>query len=407
MNTRTPLESPGGTVVLSVSFNPDCSLFAVGLNTGFRVFDSDPCNLRTTREFNAGVGLIQLLGSTNYFGLVGGGRQPKFAANKLVVWDDMRSKTGLEISCLTPVRGVQLSKEQIVVILQNSVRVYKFSRNPSLLSVYETANNPWGLCCLSPVRMAFPGRTTGHVHLVEIATGNVSIIPAHTSAVKAMQLSSDGELLATASETGTLIRVFATSNCARLVELRRGIDPATIFSLAFNPPGTMLACTSDKSTLHIFDVPSSKKAGHPQSQQQQQPLDQSVTNSGSSATPTNANDGRGRWGILSRIPMMPRVFSDVYSFASAPFDVDNEDENTDSPTGRRSSRLSGPPMSDSTTLGTSRPPKGVIGWVGENTLVVVGAGRDARWEKFAVVQEGPEGKRYCVREGWKRYLGGP
>lgn len=104
---------------------------------------------------------------------------------------------------------------------------------------------------------------------------------------------------------------------------------------------------------------------------------------------------------------MPRVFSDVYSFASAPFDVDNEGENTDSPTGTRSGGLGRQPMSDSTTLGTSKPPKGVIGWVGENTLVVVGAGRDARWEKFAVVKEGPEGKRYCVREGWKRYLGGP
>src|SRR5690606_27671723 len=160
-----------------------------------------------------------------------------------------------------------------------------FAKPPNLLSAYETANNPWGLCCLSPKRLAFPGRTTGHVQLVETTTGNVSIIPAHTSAVKAIQLSPDGELLATASETvcppppphletenplpilkcpltpaqGTLIRVFATSNCARLVELRRGIETATIFSLAFNPPGTMLACTSDKSTLHIFDVPHPKR----------------------------------------------------------------------------------------------------------------------------------------------------
>ena len=85
-------------------------------------------------------------------------------------------------------------------MLQNSVRVYRFAKPPNLLSAYETANNPWGLCCLSPKRIAFPGRTTGHVQLVEIATGNVSIIPAHTSAVKAVQLSPDGEMLATASE---------------------------------------------------------------------------------------------------------------------------------------------------------------------------------------------------------------
>jgi len=98
-----------------------------------------------------------------------------------------------------------------VVVLQNSVRVYKFAKPPNLLSAYETANNPWGLCCLSPKRIAFPGRTTGHVQLVEIATGNVSIIPAHTSAVKAIQLSPDGELLATASETVGFHQRYLTS----------------------------------------------------------------------------------------------------------------------------------------------------------------------------------------------------
>lgn len=117
-----------------------------------------------------------------------------------MLWDDSKSKPGLEISALTPVRGVQLSKERIVLVLQNSVRVFKFAKPPSLLSAYETANNPWGICCLSSRQIAFPGRTTGHVQLVEITTGNVSIIPAHSSALRTMQFSPDGDLLATASE---------------------------------------------------------------------------------------------------------------------------------------------------------------------------------------------------------------
>jgi hypothetical protein len=33
-------------------------------------------------DFNAGVGLVRMMGKTNYVGLVGGGKQPKFAANK-------------------------------------------------------------------------------------------------------------------------------------------------------------------------------------------------------------------------------------------------------------------------------------------------------------------------------------
>ncbi|KAF5018761.1 hypothetical protein F66182_9246 [Fusarium sp. NRRL 66182] len=365
MNVRPPIEATSTEAVLSVSFNNDASCFAVGLDSGI-------CN------FNAGIGLVQMMGMTNYLGLVGGGRTPKFAMNKAGYPRD-HGKVALEIAALTAVRGVHLTKNRIVVVLQNSVRVYSFTKTVDLRHVYETADNPLGLCCLSENKLAFPGRTTGQIQLIELATGNVNIIPAHSSALKAMALSQDDELLASASETGTLIRVHSTGLCARLAELRRGIDPATIFSLAFSPCGTMLACTSDKSTLHIFDVPHPRKPSMHRSQQ-------------SSASGSGPSDGTGKWGILSKIPLMPRVFSDVYSFASAPFEAGDE------------AAIGGIPFSDSTVLGTSRPPKGVIGWISDDSLVVIGAGRDARWEKFVII-DGEGGKRHCVREGWKRYLG--
>lgn len=186
---------------------------------------------------------------------------------------------------------------------------------------------------------------------------------------------------------GTLIRVFATSNCARVAELRRGIDPATVFSLGFSPSGAMLACTSDKATLHIFDVPNTKKTARPPPR----PRSPQVGASGAAAGGAE-NDGKGKWGILGKIPLMPRMFSDVYSFTSVPFEAGDEP------------LIGGLPMSESVTLGTSRPPKGVIGWINEDSLLVVGAGTDARWEKF-IITEGEDGRRYCFREGWKRYLG--
>ncbi|KAL6813191.1 WD40-repeat-containing domain protein [Trichoderma sp. SZMC 28013] len=377
MNVRPPIESSSPTAVLSVAFNKDSSCFSVGLESGICVFHTKSCLLKASRDFNGGIGLVRMMGTTNYLALAGGGKSPKFAINKAIIWDDMKGKVALEISALTPIRGMQLSRERIVVVLQNSVRVYSFSKPPELLHVYETADNLLGLCCLSDKKLAFPGRTTGQIQIVELATGNVSIIPAHSSALKAIQLSTDGELLASASETGTLIRVYATSSCARLAELRRGIDPATIYSLAFSPSGSLLACTSDKSTLHIFDVPNPKR---PNAHRSPQP--------GNAAQEADV----GKWGILSKIPLMPRVFSDVYSFTSAPFEAGNE------------SMIGGISFSEGTVLGTTRPPKGVIGWISEDSLAVIGAGQDARWEKFTLV-DGEDGKRHCVREGWKRYLG--
>ncbi|KAJ9155394.1 WD40 repeat-like protein [Pleurostoma richardsiae] len=388
MNTRPAIERPNTPAVLSVAFNDDSSFFTVALETGFCIFHSNDCQMKTSRDFNAGIGLVQMMGKSNILALVGGGRQPKFAQNKVILWDDAKAKGALEITTLTAIRGVRLARNRIIIVLQNSVRIYSFAKPPDLVATYETANNLLGLCCPSERVIAFPGRTPGQVQMVEISTGNVSIIPAHSSALRAISISPDGELLATASETGTLLRVFATSNCAKIAELRRGVDPATIFSLAFSPSGTMLACTSDKSTLHIFDVPHPKKPPRESSS----PRTANFPAGGGSAVASPADDGKGKWGILGKIPFMPRVFSDVYSFATASFEAGDEP------------MVGGLPMSEGTTLGTSRPPKGIIGWIDEENLLVIGAGRDARWERFTIA-EGEDGRRFCVRAGWKRYLG--
>ena len=208
MNTRPPIETPNATVVLSISFNDDCSCFSVGLNSGFCIFHSSACSLKTTRDFNAGIGLVQMMGKANFLALVGGGRQPKFAQNKVILWDESKGKVALEITTLTAIRSVQLARNRIVIVLQNSVRVYSFAKPPDLLAAYETADNLLGLCCLSEKTIAFPGRTPGQVQIVDTATDNVSIIPAHSSALKAIQLSRDGELLATASETVSSIPAY-------------------------------------------------------------------------------------------------------------------------------------------------------------------------------------------------------
>lgn len=149
-----------------------------------------------------------------------------------------------------------------------------------------------------------------------------------------------------------------------------------IFSLAISPSSTLLAVTSDKSTLHVFDLPHPRMLAR---RSRSPPLQSEET----------ANQ---KWGFLGKIPLLPRVFSDVYSFASAHFEIGDDFHN---------SAPYIPPLGAS--LG--RPSKGVIGWTDDHTIIVIGAGREGRWERF-VLREGEDGKRYCVREGWKRYLGG-
>ncbi|KAJ5785890.1 SVP1-like protein 2 [Penicillium pulvis] len=376
MNTRQVIDESVGPYSLSATFNHDSSCFSVGLETGFCVFNANPCELKVSRDFNAGIGVVEMLGQSNYLAIVGGGRTPKFPQNKLIIWDDAKQKAAITLEFRTSVLGVRLSKSRIVVALLNSIHVFAFSTPPQKLSVFETSDNPLGLACLGQKVLAFPGRSPGQVQLIELETGNISIIPAHSSALRAMALSPDGEVLATASETGTLIRVFSAANCTKLAELRRGVDHAVIFSLSFSPSNILLAVTSDKSTLHVFDVPHPTHVGRP-------------SQSPASATEEGSNQ---KWGILSKLPLMPRVFSDVYSFSSAHFEMGDE-------------AIPGSPSAPGLGSSLGRPPKGVIGWQDDQTILVIGSGREGRWEKF-ILRDGEDGRRYCIRDGWKRYLGG-
>ncbi|CAI7603701.1 unnamed protein product [Penicillium glandicola] len=376
MNTRQSIDESIGPYSLSATFNHDNSCFSVGLDTGFCVYNANPCELKVLRDFDAGIGVAEMLGQSNYLAIVGGGKNPKFPQNKLVIWDDAKQKAAITLEFRTSVLGVRLSKSKIVAVLLNSVHVFAFSNPPQKLSVFETFDNPLGLACLDQKVLAFPGRSPGQVQMIELETGNISIIPAHSTPLRAMALSPDGNLLATASESGTLVRIFATGNCTKLAELRRGVDHAVIFSISFSPSNTLLAVTSDKSTLHIFDIP------------HQQP----VARRSQSPSPAEEAPPSYKWGILGKIPLLPRVFSDVYSFANAHFEI-GEQANIGS------SHV--PPIGSL----FGRPQKGLIGWCDDQTLLVIGSGKEGRWEKF-VLRDGEEGKRYCLRDGWKRYLGG-
>lgn len=316
---------------------------------------------------------------------------------QVVIWDDAKQKVAITLELKTAVLRVRLTKSWIAIAIQNSIHLYKFSSPPEKTAVFETADNPLGLCCLGSSLVAFPGRSPGKVQLVELDSGNVSIIPAHTSALRAMDLSPDGKLLATASEAGTLIRVFSTSNCAKVAELRRGVDPAYIFSIAISPNSSMLAVTSDKSTLHLFDLPVSVSSSQPKS-----PMNSTNRRSQSPHVPSNPDEEPStnqKWGFLSKIPLLPRVFSDIYSFASAHFEMGDE-----------TSGLNGSTLSYLPALGSlpSRPQKGILGWADNSTIICLGTGRDARWERFLIGDKAgvaDEGQRTLYREGWKRYLG--
>jgi WD40 repeat protein len=85
-------------------------------------------------------------------------------------------------------------------------------------------------------------------------TANISIIPAHTSPLFCLVTNTNGTKCASASDKGTLIRVFDTGSSKLLNEFRRGVDRAEIYSIAFNSDSTRICAGSDKGTVHIFNL---------------------------------------------------------------------------------------------------------------------------------------------------------
>lgn len=151
----------------------------------------------------------------------------------------------------------------------------------SLLFTIPTSPNPSAICALSPSSencyIAYPlpkpredtdssrrpshappqstyvAPTSGEVLVFDtISSKAVNVIEAHRSPLCCMCLNNEGNILATASETGTIIRVFSVPRGQKLFQFRRGTYPSTIYSMSFNLSSTLLCVSSTSDTVHIF-----------------------------------------------------------------------------------------------------------------------------------------------------------
>jgi autophagy-related protein 18 len=182
--------------------------------------------------------------------------------------------------------AVKMNRKTLVIVLESEIYIYDIS-NMRLQHVIETTPNPEAIVALSPSAdnsyLAYPspvpppapisavspqaapaqpssaGTASGDVLLFSTKSLTVSqIIRAHKAPISALALNSTGTLLATASDKGTVIRVWGVPGAEKLYQFRRGTREARIYSLNFNVVSTLLAVSSAHDTVHIFKLGSGR-----------------------------------------------------------------------------------------------------------------------------------------------------
>ncbi|GAB1220266.1 hypothetical protein ENUP19_0050G0046 [Entamoeba nuttalli] len=244
--------------ILCISFNQDFSCFALGTTKGFFVYGIEQTRLRERfkRNFNGGVGIIELLYKSNLVALVGGGPQPVFPPTKVIIWDDYQNKGIAELEYDTPVRAVRLKRDIIVVVVDTSVFVYDF-RNLNLRQTFKTCPNPKGLIAVSSSDkkvIAYPSVQEGSVVVANLETGASTTIEAHKHSISALCLSPEANLLVSASSEGTLFRVWDTARGEKVGEFRRGKSVAEIYSVNFSQDGKFIVTNSNRGTIHVYSL---------------------------------------------------------------------------------------------------------------------------------------------------------
>lgn len=142
----------------------------------------------------------------------------------------------------------------------NCFLAYPLPQKAAATSFAPPSHAPPGSTHISP--------TSGDVLIFDtVKLEAINVVEAHRSPLSCIALNSDGTLLATASDKGTIIRVFSLPDAQKLYQFRRGSMPARIFSMSFNLASTLLCVSSATDTIHIFKLapPNSPQASSPSS----------------------------------------------------------------------------------------------------------------------------------------------
>ena len=322
--------APGGRAadaseVLAVSFNQDQSCLAVATTRGVKIFSLD-AGLECVFEHRMGACRIaEMLFRSSLLVVVGAGETHDMSPRRLKVFNTSTRVVIADLPFPDTIAAVRLDRQKLVVVEARRATVFDLATLAAQREM-ATAPNERGVVAMTadetgefslvalpadtslsafdtpgrsrngvqertPARAGSSGAAYASPSDRKIQNQNqnasrlgvvvvhdclnhhaVCEIRAHRAPLAAMAFCGDGTRLATASERGTVVRVHALPAAGESDRrtFRRGVSSAVVRQLAFGAApggGLCLAASSEKGTVHVFELsasasPSEAYAGH-------------------------------------------------------------------------------------------------------------------------------------------------
>uniref|UniRef100_A0AAY5EUU0 WD repeat domain phosphoinositide-interacting protein 1 n=1 Tax=Electrophorus electricus TaxID=8005 RepID=A0AAY5EUU0_ELEEL len=227
MEREDGAHGPRGPGLGCASFNQDSTSLAVGTKTGYRLFsvtavDRLECIHESAESPDAYI--VERLFSSSLVVVVS-----QAAPRRMNVYHFKKGTEICNYSYSDSILAVRLNRQRLVVCLEESIYIHSIKDMKLLKTLLNTPANPSGLCALSVNHsnsyLAYPGNASIGETIIYDANNlsTVTMVPAHDSPLAAITFNSSGSKLASASERGTVIRVFSIPEGQRLFEFRRGM----------------------------------------------------------------------------------------------------------------------------------------------------------------------------------------
>mmetsp|Transcript_27298 Transcript_27298/g.72325 ORF Transcript_27298/g.72325 Transcript_27298/m.72325 type:complete len:542 (+) Transcript_27298:61-1686(+) len=289
-----------------LGFNQDQTCLAVGTWSGFKIFSTE--NFTLLHEEACGpVSLVEMLFRTSLLALVGcsSAEAPSSSSRELTMWNTKERCNICQLHFNSRIHGVKMNHRRAAVLLQQKIHIFDLKTMRSLHVVERAPSDfvdpalGW-LCAASergylatPLALTsgcfgnFAGGAGGALQRVrrhcaaqsgglasgplaavggadaEARLGLVTVLDtytlkpvgtafAHRSPIQALCINPTGQLLATASSKGTVVRLFGLPALDLLYSFRRGTSPCRVFGLLFSRDSALVCASASSGTVHVF-----------------------------------------------------------------------------------------------------------------------------------------------------------